>query len=60
MQKKVWQHDITPREGGRVLARVLSEDLRQVRGTSQVPPMELHVVTAPPPGWDSSDNENLS
>jgi len=38
---------------GRVLARVLCEDLRQVRGGEEIP-VDLNIVTAPPPGRDFS------
>ena len=62
MQRKQWSRENEGREEGRVLARVLSEDLRRVRGLGEQ--LASYIVTAPPPGWDmsdgSSDNENLA
>jgi len=56
MRRKAWRHDGAGTEQGRVLARVLAEDLRQVRGLAESPPQETYAVTtAPPPGWDVSD-----
>jgi hypothetical protein len=53
MRRKAWFYGSESRERGRVLARVLSEDLRRVRGGEEVP-LDSDIVTAAPPGRDIS------
>lgn len=60
MQRKTWRQESARKERGRVLARVLAEDLRRVRGVGEETPSLSYAVTAPPPGWDyAPDPENL-
>ena len=50
---------------GRILARVLAEDLRSVRGEEEMPPITVDATrTDPPPGYDvtfkgSDGSDNL-
>lgn len=60
MQRKIGRQQCAGKEQGRVLARVLAEDLRRVRGVGEGAPSLSYAVTAPPPGWDyHPDPENL-
>jgi hypothetical protein len=53
MRRTAWFYGNGSGERGRVLARVLSEDLRRVRGGEEIP-LDSDIITAAPPGRDIS------